>query len=506
MIKRDSYTTSLWQDNISPYIETNNADNATVYDVIIIGAGMTGVSTALALQEEGKKCLLLEAHNIAYGTSGGTTAHLNTLLDVPYYTIQKNFGKEAAGLVYSSVEEAVNYIKYNVDRFNIDCGFEFADAYLFAQNEDQDKELDQIISTSRESGLDIQLTNKIPVPITFTKAAKAGMQAKFNPLPYIHGLAKAFEDLGGVILQNCKVTDMDNATHVKVNTTRGSFTATDVIYATHIPPGINLLHLRCAPYRSYAMAVTLPEDAYPEGLIYDMYDPYHYYRTQEVNGKKYLIAGGEDHKTGHLENTNQCFLKLESHLRQHFDVKEVNYSWSSQYYEPADGLPYIGNLPGQSDHVYVATGYGGNGMTYSSVATLLLKRIITGKKSFNESLFDPNRIKPVAGFTNFVSHNADVAKLFMEKLLPAEKLPELAGIAPGEGKIAKYENETVALFKGDDGDIHAINPVCTHMKCNVAWNAAERSWDCPCHGARYDVNGTVLNTPADKDLENIKVS
>ena len=502
MIKRDSYTTSLWQDNASPYIVLNKSSEL-VYDVIIIGAGITGVSTALTLQEAGKKCLLLEAHNIGYGTSGGTTAHLNTLLDIPYYTIQKNFGKEVAQQVYTSTKEAIEFIKYNVDRFNINCGFEFADAYLFAQNEDQQKELDEIISTSNESGLAMQETNEIPLDIPFVKAAKAGMQAKFSPLPYIQALARAFEQAGGIILQECTVSAIDNAAHVQVTTTHGTFSSTDVIYATHIPPGINLLHMRCVPYRTYAMAVTLPDDAYPEGLIYDMYDPYHYYRTQEVNGRKYFIAGGEDHQTGHLENTNQCFLKLESHLRQHFDVKEINYSWSSQYYESADGLPYIGNLPGQSDHVYVATGYGGNGMTYSSVAALLLKRIILGEKV---SLYNPNRIKPIAGFSNFISHNADVAKLYLEKLLPGEKLPELAGIAPGEGKIVKYEDQTVALFKGEKGDIHAVNPVCTHMKCNVTWNSAEKSWDCPCHGARYDVDGVVLNTPADKDLESIKIS
>jgi glycine/D-amino acid oxidase-like deaminating enzyme/nitrite reductase/ring-hydroxylating ferredoxin subunit len=506
MINRDSYTTSLWQDHVNPYQAMNRAGNEQVYDVIIIGGGITGVSTALLLQEEGKKCLLVEAHNIGYGTSGGTTAHLNTLLDIPYYTMQKNFGKEKASQVYTSVEEAINLIKYNIDRFNINCGFEFANAYLFAQDEDQQKELDEIIETSRECGLKIEETSEIPVPISFVKAAKAAMQAKFNPLQYIHGLAKAYEELGGIIIEDCRVTEIDNAEHVTVHTTCGSFSATDVVYATHIPPGINLLHLRCVPYRTYAMAVTLPEDAYPEGLIYDMYDPYHYYRTQEVNGKKYFIAGGEDHQTGHLENTNQCFLKLESHLRQHFDVQSVDYSWSSQYYESADGLPYIGNLPGQSSHVYVASGFGGNGMTYSSVAALLLKRIILEKQPFNESLFDPNRIKPVAGFSTFIGHNADVVKLFLEKLLPSDKLAELAGIAPGEGKIVKYEGHTVALFKGDDGDIHAINPTCTHMSCSVAWNNAERSWDCPCHGARYDVDGVVLNTPADKDLQQVPLT
>jgi glycine/D-amino acid oxidase-like deaminating enzyme/nitrite reductase/ring-hydroxylating ferredoxin subunit len=505
MIRRDSYTISLWQDNIQPYKETNKAENEKRYDVIIVGGGITGISTALLLQEEGKNCLLIEAGNIGYGTSGGTTAHLNTLLDNPYYTLQKNFGKEQASQVYTSVAEAINLIKYNIDRFHIDCGFDFADAYLFAQDDEQQEELDKIITTSRECGLDIHPTDSIPVPIQFTKAAKAGGQAQFNPLFYIYGLAKAFEDAGGTIIQQCRVTEIDNAEHVIVSTNCGHFSATDLIYATHIPPGINLLHLRCVPYRTYAMAVTLAEDTYPEGLVYDMYDPYHYYRTQVVNGKKYLIAGGEDHKTGMEENTNTCFLKLESYLRKHFDIKEINYSWSSQYYEPADGLPYIGNLPGQSSHVYVATGFGGNGMTYSSVAALLLKRLILEEKPYNESLFNPNRIKPVAGFTNFISHNVDVVKQLFGKLLPGEQLPELAGIAPGEGKLAVYEGHKIALYKGESGEIHAISPVCSHMHCDVAWNTAEKSWDCPCHGARYNVDGVVLNTPADKDLENIQI-
>lgn len=506
MINRDSYTTSLWQDSVEPYQELNKADYSKNYDVIIIGGGITGITTALLLQSEGKDCLLIESNNIGYGTSGGTTAHLNTLLDIPYYTMQQNFGKPEAAQVYRSVEEALNLIKYNVERYNIDCGFKTADAYLFAQDQDQEKELDKVMETSNESGLQMSFTQQIPVPIPFTKAAKAGGQAKFSPLPYIHGLAKAFEDAGGTIVQQCRVTDVDNAAHVIVNTDCGAFTATDVIYATHIPPGVNLIHLRCVPYRSYAMAVTLADDAYPEDLCYDMSDPYHYYRTQEVNGQKYLIAGGEDHQTGHMENTEQCFLKLESHVRKYFNVKEVSYKWSSQYYESADGLPYIGNLPGQSDHIYVASGYGGNGMTYSAMAALLLKRIIMKEKPANESLFNPNRIKPIAGFTTFISHNADVAKLFLGKLLPGDKLSALAEIAPGEGKVVKYDNKKVALFKGDEGSIHAVSPVCTHMGCDVAWNSAERSWDCPCHGARYNVDGTVLNTPADRDLENIAVS
>lgn len=316
-------------------------------------------------------------------------------------------------------------------------------------------------------GVNVELSTTIPVPIPFSAAIRAGGQAKFNPITYVNGLAKAFEESGGIILQENRVIHVENETSfVQVKTNSGVFRGKSVVYATHIPPGIYLLHLRCVPYRSYAMAVILKNGQYPDGLVYDLYDPYRYYRTQEVDGQKYLIAGGEDHQTGHMENNSQCFLKLENYLKQHFKIKEIKYRWSSQYYEPADGLPYIGNLPGQADNIYVCTGYGGNGMVYSSVAALLIKRTILQRETGYAKLYDPNRIKPIAGFNSFIAHNVDVVKQFIHKLASREQLNQMA---------------------------------------DVKWNEVERSWDCPCHGARYDVDGNVLNTPADKGLEQLKL-
>jgi Rieske Fe-S protein len=296
----------------------------------------------------------------------------------------------------------------------------------------------------------------------------------------------------------------DNTDPLIVKTDRGDIHASWLIYATHIPPGVNLLHLRCAPYRSYAMAVKLNDESYPAGLAYDMYDPYHYYRTQLIDGQQYLIAGGEDHKTAHEENTNAPFAKLESHIRKHFNVKEIAYRWSSQYFEPADGLPYIGHMPGQPGKILVATGFGGNGITYSHVAARLLSSIVLDKESPYIKLFDPNRIKPVAGFTNFVKENVDVAKQLITGFFSKEKIHELADIAPGEGKIVQHEGHTLALYKDEAGEVHTINPRCSHMKCTVNWNLTEKTWDCPCHGARYDANGIVLTGPADINLEKIK--
>ena len=230
-----------------------------------------------------------------------------------------------------------------------------------------------------------------------------------------------------------------------------------------------------------------------------MEDPYHYYRSQIIDRKKVLIAGGKDHNTGQTENAAQHLLMLQQQIQKHFDIDEVLAGWSSQYYESVDGLPYIGKLPGHQI-TYVATGFGGNGMTYSAVAAILLRDLICKGSSVYESLFSPNRLKPVAGFSEFAAHNLHAAKELFKKLKPFPVMNELVSLAKGEAKLVKYEGESLGIYKNDDGHLQIIHPQCTHLKCEVQWNNAELSWDCPCHGARFDAAGRVLNAPADKDL------
>lgn len=504
-MQRDGMCTSLWQYSMPQYESTNKTIPGTFYDIIIAGGGITGVSTALEFQKAGKKCLLLEAHSLGFGTTGGTTAHLNTIMDTPYNQIEKNFGEKNAQLVATITREAIKNVKHNLYRYNIQCGFEEQPAYLFSQDEKQTKELQEIAEASKKAGIELAYADEIPIPIPFNNAIRIERQARFHPIEYLLAIATAFEDSGGVIVQNCRVTNVEDNEVVDVETTLGKVQCKQFIYATHIPPGVNLLHLRCAPYRSYAMAIRLKNDDYPNGLVYDLYEPYHYYRTQEVKGVKYLIAGGEDHKTAHEENTEACFLRLESYLRKFFDIDVVAFKWSSQYYEPADGLPYIGHLPGHPGNIYVATGFGGNGMTYGNVAAIVLRDLILNGENEYTKLFSPNRIKPIAGFTKFVKENLDVAKELIGKILPVEELAELADLAYGEGRVVKYERHFVALYKDEQGKLHAINPTCTHMKCTVNWNTAEKTWDCPCHGARYDWEGKVLTGPAARDLEIIEL-
>lgn len=506
-MQRDGANLSIWQKPNEEFKSGAAALPQQVFDVVIVGGGITGITTALLLQQAGKQCLLVEAHNIGYGTTSGTTAHLNTFVDTTYDVIEKDFSAEKAKLVAEVTAEAINLIKHHVETYNINCGFAQLPGYVFSQTDKQADALEKIADASARAGLSVQRVETIPVNIPFKTAIEIGGQAQFHPTNYIIGLAKAFEQHGGIIVENClvKSTD-DNDETLIVRTSLGSVQAKQMVYATHIPIGINLLHMRCAPYRSYAIAVTLKDGNYPNALVYDMYSPYHYYRTQEIEGNKYLIAGGEDHKTGHEENTEACLMRLESYVREHFEVEQVAYKWSSQYYEPADGLPYIGKLPGSSGKTFVATGFSGNGMTYGTVAAIIFREMLAGVTSKYEDVFEPRRVKPIAGFSNFIKENVDVAKELISGWLTKEKIDELAALAPGEARVVSFEDNRVALYKDEQNNLHAVNPVCTHMKCIVSWNNTEQSWDCPCHGARYNCNGIVLTGPSTDGLKEVSLT
>jgi glycine/D-amino acid oxidase-like deaminating enzyme/nitrite reductase/ring-hydroxylating ferredoxin subunit len=519
MISRDGALISLWQES-ADYLSVGSKTTNNHFDVIIVGGGITGISLGILLQNAGKKCLILEANNLCFGTTGGTTAHLNTFMDTPYTTLIKNFGEDNARLVAEAAKEAIGLIKHNIEKYAIQCGFEYTSGYLFAQNEKQEKELEAIAEACGKVGVEVFKTTVIPIPIPFSKAVEFPGQAKFSPVQYVMALAKEFIKMGGTILEQSRVVQhtqrkdqIGNKELIDVQTQEHTYTSPFLVYATHTAPGVNMMHFRCAPYRSYVIATKLknsiPSDIsdmlYPEGLCYDMFDPYHYYRSQEINGEMFFIAGGEDHKTAHESNTEQCFRKLESHVREHFDVEKITHKWSSQYYEPTDGLPYIGHLPGTSGNIFVATGYGGNGMIYSQVAAIMLTHIILNGESRFESLFDPGRVKPLAGFSNFVKENSDVVRHLIGSIFSAKKIESLSELAHGDAKIIDFDNHKIALFKSREGRLYALNPACTHIKCTVAWNAAEQSWDCPCHGARYSPEGKVLNGPAHIDLRKIEL-
>jgi glycine/D-amino acid oxidase-like deaminating enzyme/nitrite reductase/ring-hydroxylating ferredoxin subunit len=504
-MKRDGASTSAWQPT-QYEIQSNLFSPDTVYDVIIIGAGITGGTAALLLQKAGKNCLLVDAANAGFGTTGGTTAHLNTFYDTPYYQMINDFGEENAKLMAQGASSAIGLIRTNITTHAIDCDFEERDGYLFSRDADQDKELEKVVHSIKQVGVSVDFIADNPFHIPCIRTAIVPQQAQFHPLRYLLGIIKAFQESGGHFIEHCRVTKLDEGNTIDVHTSLGIARAGQVIYATHIPPGVNILHLRCAPYRSYVVAAKLKNQDYPRALGYDLQEPYHYYRTHEIDGQNYLVVGGEDHKTGHEENTGACLARLEAHVRTYFDVEEVAYRWSSQFFEPSDGLPYIGRLPSGGGNVFVATGFGGNGMIYGTLAGLILSNMLVNGESIYQKLLDPNRVKPVAGFSNFVKENADVVKELVKGIFPADKLRALSEIAAGEARVVKYEGHVMGLYKDEQGGIHAVNTLCPHIKCTVAWNNAEKSWDCPCHGSRFSYDGELLTAPATSDLQKVDLS
>ncbi|MET3114404.1 glycine/D-amino acid oxidase-like deaminating enzyme/nitrite reductase/ring-hydroxylating ferredoxin subunit [Pedobacter sp. CG_S7] len=505
MKKRDSNTKSIWQDVQLNWQPAPITAGNIIYDTLIVGGGITGITTALLLQKAGKNCVLAESKTLGYGTTGGTTAHLNTFFDASYLDIENDFGEDAAKLMALAGVSTLAMIKDFVDAYAIDCDFEYKDAYLYSENEEETKKLVETLAAIRKAGINAVEIRENSVPIPFEMAVLFTNQGQFHPLKYLYHLAKIFVEAGGTILENTfiKNTTFDNGVHIAVSDTL-TLKALSLVYATHLPPGINILDFRCAPYRSYVLGLKLKNEDYPDALVYDMQEPYHYFRTHEINGQKYLVLGGEDHKTGH-DDPEKAIKNLADYARKYFYVDSIDYQWSSQYYISTDGLPYIGLLPAGEEQLYVATGFGGNGMIFGTLAGKIISDQLLGIPNPYTELLNPSRIKPIAGFEEFVTQNTDVAVHFVMDRLSATAIASLSELEPGTGSVLKYKNKKLAIYKADDGRITALNPVCTHAKCIVNFNEVEKSWDCPCHGGRYSISGEVLNGPPSNNLTQIQI-
>ncbi|WCT10155.1 FAD-dependent oxidoreductase [Mucilaginibacter jinjuensis] len=501
---RDGEHQSPWQTGIS-LTEDQEATINTSYDVLIVGAGITGITTALMLQKAGKQCVVADSYVAGFGTTGGTSAHLNTFADTTYAEAESAFGKEGAQLFADAINEGFDIINSNIKHYKIDCDYETKTGFVYAETDDEVKQLDDLYTGTQNVGVSINYTDDVPTPVEYQKAVALPDQAQFHPLKYLQAIQQQFIELGGVVLNYTQVTEFEQSGGLfKVATNNNPISARAIIYATHMPPGVNVFNFRCAPYRSYVLGVKLTDDKYPDALVYDMQEPYHYFRTHEIDGQKFLIAGGNDHKTGH-EDAEKAFEDLEKYIRKYYNVSSVKYKWSSQYYVPVDGFPYIGQMPGEPQGVYCATGYNGNGMMLGSIAAKILSDLVIGDEGKYEKIFSPARIKPIDGFTEFVKENADVAYHFIADRFNIHETDSLKRLKPDSGKVVEVNGQKIAAYRDGTGKIHALSPVCTHAKCIVNWNQEEKSWDCPCHGARFDINGEVLTGPARKELQQINL-
>lgn len=497
MINRDGASNSLWQEVTEKAPGLPVPDQTPFYDVIIAGAGITGITTGLLLEKAGLNVLICEAKTVGFGTSSGTSAHLNTFLDTSYAQVEKDFGEEDAALLARAVKQAFQLIQFHHFAHSIEADLVIKDAILEANTEKQEEELAELFQAFQKYDLDV--VREGPTSIRIKD------QAYFHPIKYIQKLQTEFELLGGTVLEQAPVELVEEGESITVHCADRIFQTKALVYATHIPPGVNLLDFRNAPYRSYIIAGTLDQDEYPQAIYYDMEDPYHYVRTHEMEGKRYLLVGGEDHKTAHKKDTDSCYAELFRFTKERYPSFQLSHYWSSQYFESADGLAFIGQLPGHAENVFVATGFGGSGMIYSHIAAMVITDLLTKGESSYASLFNPMRVKLKAGLTSMLKESADVAVELISSFLPFERFPDLTEIENDQASLIKKDGQKYAAYRDNHGELHILNPACTHMKCDVAWNNTEKSWDCPCHGSRFDIDGNVLTGPATKPLAKLQI-
>lgn len=472
-----------------------------VVDVVIVGAGITGITAALLLQRAGKRVVVLEGREVAHGVTGYTTAHLTEAIDTRFTTLIRDFGVEGARLAADASRVAMERIARFIDEKSIECEFRRLSGYLYTEREEDVEALHREHHAALEVGLAVEMTRAVPLPFRTAAAVRFPNQAEFHVTKYLRPLCEELESGGGLVFEGARVREITDGDPCSVTTESGRVVkAKHVIVAANVPLNRVFLQTKIAHYRSYVIAARVREPSL-EGLFWDTDSPYHYLRSAEG----VLIVGGEDHKTGTEEDTMARYEKLLAYTRERFVVEDVKYRWSAQVIEPADGLPFIGRNS-LDTRVFVATAFSGNGMTFGTAAAILLSDLVLGVRNPWQDLFEPTRIKPVAAAKDFVTNNAEVGVHFITDRLKAPDAKSLLEVAPGEGKIVRVKGQRLAVYR--DQTTHALtalSPVCPHLGCHVKFNAAEKSWDCPCHGSRFTTKGEVINGPSMAGLKQVVV-
>ena len=508
MPTKNTGTTPYWATS-APLPQFAKLDEDLLTDVLVVGAGMTGLTTAYLLAKAGKKVVVLERDRSATIDTGHTTAHVTMVTDTRMTELVKRFGRNHAQAVWDAGLAAIATIDDVVREHDIDAGFEWVDGYLHAPVSGQSKgdapSLQEDAKLAADLGFDAEFVEA--VPLVNRPGIRVRDQARIHPRRYLAGVANALVGLGGRIYEHSPADEFcEEPRAAKVG--RHTVRYDDVVLATHNPlVGLNglvsatLFQTKLALYTSYVVAGRVAKGVLPDALWWDTSDPYFYLRVEAHPDFDVVIFGGEDHKTGQQDDTVDCYQRLEAQLTAILPQVELTHRWSGQVIETPDGLPYIGQ---SGDHQYAATGYAGNGMTFGTLAGVMISDAILGRSNPWAELFDPGRKALTRGLWDYLKENADYPYYLIRDRFAGPDARSLRAVKRGQGAIIEHAGAKTAAYRDQSGQVTLRSATCTHMGCVVAWNTAERTWDCPCHGSRFKITGEVISGPAEAPLPHVE--
>jgi glycine/D-amino acid oxidase-like deaminating enzyme/nitrite reductase/ring-hydroxylating ferredoxin subunit len=470
-------------------------------DVAVLGGGIAGLSAAAALKAAGRTVAVVEAGRILEGVTGNTTAKVTASHGRLYAYLTKQFGAEKATLYAQSQQAAIEHVAGRVAAEGIDCDFVRTESWIYTHDDAEAADLRAEAEAARACGLPVTYEDTVPLPYGTAGGIRYADQARFHPRRYLLHVARGVDGDGSVVLEHTRALDVDEGDPCVIATTGGVVRARDVVVATHIPfLDRGLYFARQFPMRDYVVAARIAKSAAPQGMFLSTEQPTHSVRITEDEDATLLVVGGEGHTTGREEDTGERYGRLESWVRERFDVEDFSYRWSTQDYTSVDRVPFVGRLHPAAKRLWVATAFGAWGMTNGTMSGLLLADLVQGVENPWAAVYDPGRVVPKQAVP-FVKENAAVAKELLTGWAAPGDVASADDLGPGEAAVVREGLGKTAAYRDEHGTLHRVSARCTHLGCVVGWNAAERSWDCPCHGSRFGIDGAVLNGPAVQPLD-----
>ncbi|CAN5838969.1 FAD-dependent oxidoreductase [soil metagenome] len=475
-------------------------------DVAVVGAGITGLTTAWLLKQAGATVAVIEAGQVASGTTGYTTAKVTSLHGLTYAELVAEHGSDKAQQYAAANQAGVERIAGLVEELDIDCQFERRPAFTYTTEAPRRADVAAEVEVATSLGLPATYLETTDLPFPVVAAVRFEHQAQFHPRRYCLALAGAIPGDGSHVFERTRALDIDESGGSPVlRTDGGDVKAGDVVVATLLPfVDLGGFFAKAHPVSSYALAARIDGEI-PEGMYLGADSPTRSVRPVDLDGELGLILGGESHKVGQGGDTEQHYASLESWARSTFPVRSIDWRWSAHDYVPVDSVPYVGRSP-RSQRVHVATGFKKWGMTNGTAAGMILSDILLGRENPWSEVFDATRVGASSSAKEFVKENVKVGKRFVKDHVARLKAPPADTLTPGQGGLVDLEGDEVAAFRHPDGTLQAVSAICTHLGCVVQWNPAETTWDCPCHGSRFACDGQVLYGPATADLAPVSAS